>query len=639
MRQITLKKPVASVSSLGGSARVVFAATLVCFMSAASLSAQGSTNVFNDAVFWFRGGKDCVDANGYIQQGEFFDDLQADNESHANHMMGMSSSQYYIQDKYASQRTLLRENAVFQPEQVVFPALGTSVLKEMQVLHISDSSVNIGSTAYYCPFSVNPHSVFASNNISDEYTIVSRIRLDDLDSAECLFRIGYNDSAHQGMTLGFAKHPSHANCKYITGSRTQNSGSNNSSYQLDMRIPTNTWVDIAVVVGNGKLRVGVATPISYSKNYPSIAFDETPMWTDNCELLGETYYSLFCVKNISSVGTSDPQHFSGSVQQLAIWGRALSDQEVMAAFGMPRPAIFRTGFDNGSSNEFGGTRSGVTQTIDGLGSWQGIWNTMKAGDTWTVNFNALRDEAGLPQIFSIKSLPESAIAMIEPILNDTSLGVMRIAKNGRAFWPVPKNVIRSGENTLEIRRNDGGVGTFKLDTMELGGSLGVGTISGSSTDDDRTDPELTKTGVPSAADPNPQHWPQELQPYSDSGITNLHLRVWVDPDVADKASFTFRTTVQGSSRPTKNMSGKEYFSVYINDEYITKCTTAISASGLDWSREFQPGALHGGWNDFEFICPGPYQTCHWLFDYFRFETVLPSAFSFPTPPGLSVFIR
>lgn len=51
MRQITLKKPVASVSSLGGSARVVFAATFACFMSAASLSAQGSTNVFNDAVF------------------------------------------------------------------------------------------------------------------------------------------------------------------------------------------------------------------------------------------------------------------------------------------------------------------------------------------------------------------------------------------------------------------------------------------------------------------------------------------------------------------------------------------------------------------------------------------------------------
>ena len=68
MRQITLKKPVASVSSLGGSARVVFAATFACFMSAASLSAQGSTNVFNDAVFWFRGGKPDAEGSCRKQQ-------------------------------------------------------------------------------------------------------------------------------------------------------------------------------------------------------------------------------------------------------------------------------------------------------------------------------------------------------------------------------------------------------------------------------------------------------------------------------------------------------------------------------------------------------------------------------------------
>ena len=611
--------------------------TLAYLLSAClAFAAHGSTNVFNDAVFWFRGGKD-INNDSYIQQGEFFDDLHANDASHVNHAMPMSSSQYYIQDKYAALRQQFKNNAVFQSERVIFPALGTSIAEEMQTLHISDDSVEYNSQPYYCPFSVNPHSIFDRNSISNKYTIVSRIRLDDLDSIECLFRIGYNDTARKGMTLGFAKHPSHAKCKYITGYCTQHSGTNNASYQLDMRIPTNTWVDVAVVVGNDKLRVGVATPTSYSKNYPSIAFAETPMWTDNCELLDETFYSLFCFKNISSVGSSDQPHFNGSVQQIAIWGRALSDQEVMAAFGMPRPAIFRTGFDNGESNEFGGTRTNSLQTINGLGSWQSVWNSMSAGDTWTVNFTALRDEANLPQIFSIKSLSGSSTALIEPILNGNSLSEGRIAANSCAFWPVAANLVSNGVNTLVIKRKDSRTRDFLMDAMELGGSLGVGMKSGSSTDDGRTEPECTATGVPSAADPNTQHWPQELQPYS--GITNLHFRLWVDPDMADKASFSFETKVQGVSSPTGTMTGRESFSVYINNQYITKCTTQASASGLVWYRGFQPGGLHGGWNDFEFVCPGPYTTCHWLFDYFRFETILPSPFGFVPPTALTVIIR
>ena len=46
---------------------------------------QASTNIFNDAVFWFRGGKDGVTANGKMETGEFFDALHADDPTHAHH--------------------------------------------------------------------------------------------------------------------------------------------------------------------------------------------------------------------------------------------------------------------------------------------------------------------------------------------------------------------------------------------------------------------------------------------------------------------------------------------------------------------------------------------------------------------------
>ncbi|MBQ2630049.1 MAG: hypothetical protein IJG13_10270 [Kiritimatiellae bacterium] len=595
------------------------------FVACLALSAHGAPNVFDDAVFWFRGGKD-KNGDGYMITGEFFDDLQANDNSHDNHKMPLSSS------RYTGDSTAFRGNAVIQNEQVVFPALGTSVMKEMRVLHISD---DIQGGKYYFPFDVNPRSVFARYNISNEYTIVSRIRLDDdsFNRKICFLRLGYDGTTRQGMWLGFAKRdPSSAKYRCITGSCTPNSSGVDSAFDMDLRIPTNTWVDIAVVVGNGKLRVGIAAPESLSNcnNNPTIAFDETDMWTDNCTLLEDGKYRFFCVNGqttYAQASGTDQTAFIGSVQQMAIWGRALSDQEVMSAFGMPRPAIFRTGFDNGDSNEFGGTRSGSSQTIDGLGSWQNIANTMQAGDTWTVNFNALRDEAGLPQIFSIKSLRGSP-AQIEVTLtnatHNTFLGENRVSPNGRTFWPVPKDLITEGANALIIRRKDGGAGTFKMDAMELGGSLGVGKITASSTDDGRVNPELISTGVSSAADPNTQHWPTKLDP--STGVIDLHFRVWVDPDVADKVSFNFKTAVLCDT------TGSEHFEVRINNARKTQ----VNAFATWKQYTFNPGKLRGGWNDFDFISTDSH--C-WEFGYFRFETTLPEAFGFPPPPGMRIIVK
>ena len=603
------------------------------FVACLAIAAHGAPNVFDDAVFWFRGGKD-KNGDGYIDYGEFFDDLRANTPNDGNHNMTMSSTLY--KNDYA----VFKGNAVFSSEQVVFPALGDSAAKDdVQVLHISADA----KSGYYFPFAVNPHSVFTRNEISNEYTIVSRIRLDDNNAnrneEKCFMKLGYstNDLARQqGMWLGFAKQNTTTKSRQITGRRISDSTGNDSAFNLDLHVPTNTWVDLAVVVGNGKLRVGIAVPQSLSVhgNNPTIAFAETDMRTDNYELLETAaHYLLFCRDGQTlpkQATTTDRTCFIGSVQQIAIWKRALEDEEVMEAFGMPRPAIFRTGFDNGDSNEFGGTRSGATQTIDGLGSWQGVWNTLKAGDTWTVNFNALRDEAGLPQIFSIKSLRGSP-AKIEVTLtnasHNTSLGENRVGSEGRTFWPVPENLITEGVNTLIISRKDGGAGTFKMDSMELGGSLGVGTKTGSSTDDGRVDPQCIITGVPSAADPNTQHWPTKLRP---SINKDLHFRVWIDPDVVDKASFTLKTAYKCDAN-----SASDTFTVYVNRN--SKGEIKASTTWAQPSISLKVPALQAGWNDIDFYSTATSR--YWDFGYYRFEAVLPSAFGYPPPLGMSVIFR
>ena len=125
-------------------------------------------------------------------------------------------------------------------------------------------------------------------------------------------------------------------------------------------------------------------------------------------------------------------------------------------------------------------------------------------------------------------------------------------------------------------------------------------------------------------------------PYS--GVTNLHLRVWVDPDVAEKASFTFRTAAKAANRSsTQTASSSNYFSVYINGMYDVKLNA--NANWTTYKPTFNPGELRAGWNDFEFITPEAYQGVHWYFAYFRFETVLPSAFGFPPPPGMRIIVK
>ena len=600
------------------------------FVACLVFAAHGAPNVFDDAVFWFRGGKD-IGGDGYMQKGEFFDDLHANDNGNDNHKMPMTV--------YTGDNAGYKVNAAFGEELVSFPALGLTIKEKMRVLRIS----NVKGNSKYFPFVVNPYSIFASNNISTAYTIVTRIKVGDDGKRDlCLFRIGYDDSSRKGLylALGRAAASSGAIDKYIKGYCTPDEGSLNSSYQFNIRIPTNTWVDVAAVVGNGKLRVGIAAPESSSNhdNNPTIAFAETPMWTENCTLLGDEKYRLFCANGQKAPATSDSADqtcFIGSVQQMAIWGRALSDQEVMEAVGMPRPAIFRTGFDNGNSNEFGGTRSGSTQEIDGLGSWQNVSDTMQAGDTWTVNFDALRDETGVSQIFSLRSLPTSTMAKIEPVLNGTSLGVRIVGPDARVFWPVASTNVVSvpNTNTLTIRRVDNYPGEFRMDAMELGGALGIGT--GAQTwNDGKVASDLNRTGVPSAADPNMQHWSQGLRPKKN--VTNLLFRVWVDPDVVNVCPSRFRA-VFGCEPESKDIElGDEKFTLFVNGNEEVERGTSTNWEAI--AINFDAGKLLPGWNDIELKSAPSYTNCCWPVSYYRFETVLPKSFSIP-PSGLMMFVR
>ncbi len=579
----------------------------------------GSTNVFDDAVFWFRGGKDCVTADGQMRTGEFFDDLRADDDSHANHQLEVTG---------------YTENGVFRTENVVFPALGTAYSKPMQVLHITDIGRETSSgVTNRLPLLVRPYDVFRDNSISNEYTIVCRIKLDTLSRQDWLYRIGY--TTNKGLLLGLKAGSN--GCKVVNAYRYDSTHTLREVSFSSVSVPTNMWIDLSVTVGGGKLRVGAAAPStsSLNGNNPTIVFAETDMWTENCTLTGtDSHYRLFGERDSTEGPSAEKGGFLGSVQQIAIWGRKLSDQEVMEAFGMPRPVIFRTGFDNNSSDEFGGSRSAAAQAIDGLGSWQGVWNEMRAGDTWTVNFDALSGDKNNSQVFSLRTLRGSSSARIGVSLNGTSLGNRTVNGNSRAFWPVPSNLVVAGANTLTISRTDGGTSAFLVDDMELGGSFLASAGANS---------RLMQTGVSSAADPNTSHWPNTLLSYASSGYnspTNIHFRVWVDPDLKDQTTASLRIGVQFHNRSNAApyiITGNEEVSVFVNG--VEKTSAKVTGHNV-WatlSADFDAGELLEGYNDVE-LRTSTYGTFYLNPSGYHFQVSLPKGFSIP-PSGTTIVFR
>lgn len=596
--------------------------TIGCLAAAvlSAMTVRASSSIFNDAVFWFRGGKDCVTANGTMDTGEFFDALHANDPDHSHHKLPVLG---------------YPENALFRTEQVVFPTLGKDVSHEAQVLHITDVTKTIDGSNYRHPLTINTHSLFVNNSISNHYTMVMRLRLDRLESTDWIAKNGYDGGNKRGILFGFqnynSKKPNH---KRLTFWRTPNASEGNRGWELStICVTTNTWFDFSVVVGNGKVRFGISREVD---GRSETTFDEMPMWTDNSTLIRDvsSTYRLFA-ENSYTTATSDTadSNFEGCIHQLAIWNRIFTDAEVIEAFrATARPEVISVGLDNSASNEFSAERKGVAQTIEGLDldCWQNLTDTMLAGDTWTVNFPVLASESDtrgplVPYVFSLRSLPDSETATLQVSLNGTSLGRRHVGKSSKAYWPVAAGSFVTGQNTLTIRRTDGRSGAFKVDAMKLGGALAVGWENGGTSDIG----SAATWKKPSADCPYPTYWWNTLQAYDNKN--EVTLRLWVDPVLKDKCPATLQLRTKCLDRSgSQKIKGTEFFTISVKGKEKGRrdCYNQFSITKLI----FEPGELDAGWNEIV-LRTEQTGTCYWQIDYYRFWLTLDEGFTDPPAPG------
>ena len=173
--------------------------------------------------------------------------------------------------------------------------------------------------------------------------------------------------------------------------------------------------------------------------------------------------------------------FSGAMNHLAVWERALSFEEVNHAMGFPQH-VFKIGVFNWNNNDMR-----VESAVDADYTLGPPWHDMpRAVTQWAgneiarIHFTLTADEADLDYIFHLRTsgTQSAQSADVSVYVNGQDLGTQTTGPNQDYFWNVYDDVLASGANNLEIRYEAGPSSWLSFDWMELAGSWMVGTDNG-----------------------------------------------------------------------------------------------------------------------------------------------------------------
>lgn len=366
--------------------RVVFSV----LAAAAALSAQAA--VFDDARIWFNGASDR-NGDGIFQKGEWRDVLHMADDSHAHHDTAYSANEP------SDRMTIVREN-------VICP-YRNATLSDMPCLGFpqpvtTNELVTIEGVTYPV-VSVKPNHLILPDFLSDyghsrtcsTYTAVLRFRYDEpvdhhpnYQTAVAHFGFKWVSGGGSGIAACLVR-PSWApddNARWLQfycGSVAAYDAKYNSKEkgggEMIPKIYPGSWVDLAVRVrgqtvtfaytwndvGDGTIvatnhQIRFWTSTVDSKCNPGIILpaNETK---HTFRLGGETAVasSVVFTNGYTSSGSNARKSFRGLVQQYAFWDRDLADDEILEAFGRPRPGLARLGIADGTADEFAATTSVV----------------------------------------------------------------------------------------------------------------------------------------------------------------------------------------------------------------------------------------------------------------------------------------
>ena len=465
--------------SLGKDAMNMKKITIALFALAMAAVPAGA-HVFDDAVFYFNGGKDA-NGNGYFDTGELRNivDANASNTARPTIANFHRMTNEVVHCPYSG-KTFTGSCLNFSPE-----------ITHTYTTNIVGDVTNVTVEARGRVSKVYIDNVFkdVTGNCSN-YSVVVRFRRDAIhkvadDFQDWMLRIGYDwNNGGRGLAIGYNGSP--MTNRYFTLMAGRQSFNKNEN-RWKSTTETNAWTDVAVAVDGWKVKVwymqendNQLRSAEHTFSYHNVNLSQLAAQSNWQIQLGseQDVSSTSTVIYTMTNGARKASHnaykcWAGSIQQLAFWTRTLTDADVRQAFGGTAPVELQVGLANGASTEFRGETSAA-----GTGNWEELSPSLAAGGslslTYTNDFAIM-----VPQVLALIPTPASASGALRVKVNGSLVRSVAVMPGHTNLVPVASTFFRPGANTITLERTDAGASPLVLDAFSLGGSWVAGRSSSS----------------------------------------------------------------------------------------------------------------------------------------------------------------
>lgn len=459
-------------------------AALLVAVAASAVLPTGA-HVFDDAAFLWRGGKDA-NGDGFFQPSELRD--TTDISASRNVSVGISNFVRFTNEvvhcPYSGKT--VQSSCIYLPQPITH-TFTTNIVDNGD----GTATTNVTKTARGRVSKVYIKDAFrnVTGNCSN-YTAIIRFRREAIPKVDggfqdWLLRIGYVWDK-SGLAIGY-------NGDTMTNRYLQIFAGGLSGFSMNAAnwmstTETNAWTDIGVTVDGWTMKVWYVQeggPLmkgskTYTYTNPSSGrkltqFAAQSSWTveigSELDMAneGQMYNKVGSEKATSH---NAYKCFRGSVQQLGIWTRTLSEAEILEAMGAPAPALVRVGLGNGTSTEFASTVTTV-----GTADWENLNPSLAAGGSLSVAFTNDAVTRTLPQVLTLIPTPASGSGAVRVTLNGKTVKTVPVAPGYTNDVFVATNFFLTGANTLTLTRADSGATPIVFDTFYLAGSWIEGRFS------------------------------------------------------------------------------------------------------------------------------------------------------------------
>ena len=303
-------------------------------------------------------------------------------------------------------------------------------------------------------------------NMTNTYTALIRYRLDaeqPRPTLTYLLNMGYSYNNSRGLILSYNVQDNLLKCTWGKASGLTFEEGFAATNAANPSV-TECWTELALIVSTdtskSTVKIGLCQPNSRMR------------WTTKSASWFGNGLIPYSEPRIASYGNST------YASEIAIWKRALTENEVKEAFSSPAPSLWRLGGEAYGHEMFAGSpEAEVEATQQGQTRFPA---SMASGSSVAISFTVPPELSGMAQVLRAVPAASSVNGIFLVELDDSPVGRLTCPSRSDGLLFVPGERLASGTHRMTLTRSDNGAEPVCLDELELVGSWRIGKSDNSS---------------------------------------------------------------------------------------------------------------------------------------------------------------